>query len=54
VESAESLAAGVRDVLARGAEGRRELGERGLAAVERRFTLEHMIDGLLAVYGELA
>lgn len=54
VESAPALAESLRRALALAPKERRQLGLRGRAAVESRYTLEHMLDGLQAVYAELA
>jgi glycosyltransferase involved in cell wall biosynthesis len=54
VDSVESIAAGLRRLLALDTRGRAELAVRGRAAVEARYTLDRMVDGLVAVYRELA
>jgi glycosyltransferase involved in cell wall biosynthesis len=54
VGSVESIAEGLGRLLALDASGRAELAARGRAAVEARYTLDHMVDGLVAVYRELA
>ncbi len=54
VESEGALAASLREVLALPESERRKLGESGRRAVKERYTLEHMVDGLVKVYGELA
>jgi glycosyltransferase involved in cell wall biosynthesis len=51
--SAESLAAALAPLLALDSTRRRQIGERGAAAVRGHYTLDHMIDGLLRVYGEV-
>ncbi len=50
---AGSLAAALADVLRDPAKGRR-LGEAGRRRFEERFTADHMVEGTLAVYRELA
>lgn len=54
VGSVESLAAGIQRVLALDEPARRALGERGRRAVEQQYSVDHMVEGLLAVYRELA
>lgn len=48
------LAQGLADVLRLDAPTRATLGKAGQARVRAEFTLEHMVDGLLSVYRELA
>lgn len=54
IGSAPSIAAGLARVFALSAAQRREMGLLGRRTVEERFTLEHMVDGLVEVYRELA
>lgn len=54
VESVASLADGLREILALDAASRLRMGELGRGAVADHYTLEGMVSGLLAVYGELA
>lgn len=54
VGSVESIAGGLRRMLARSRAERAELGLRGQRAVAERYTVAHMVDGLLEVYRELA
>lgn len=48
------IAQGLADVLRLDAPARATLGKAGQARVRAEFTLEHMVDGLLSVYRELA
>lgn len=50
---ADSVAAGMRRMLAAGAGGRALMGAEAAAALEGRFTIPAMLDGLQAVYEEL-
>ena len=52
--SAEALARGIETLLTQSAAALRAKGERGRRAVQERYTLDHMVDGLVRVYGELA
>jgi len=54
VESVESIAHGLREVLALDVAQRSALGLRGRAAVAESYTVDRMVDGLVKVYGELA
>lgn len=54
VDSVASIADGLRRMLARSQVERAELGARGQRAVAERYTVAHMVDGLLEVYRELA
>lgn len=52
--SEAALAQGLRLLLESPLETTRSKAERGRRAVAERYTLEHMVDGLVKVYGELA
>ena len=53
VGDARALGAACARMLAAGPDARREMGRAGRARVEQRFTLEAMVRGHAAVYGEL-
>lgn len=54
VEDVDSIAAGLREVFALDARSRAEMGARGRRAIEERYTVDRMVDELVAMYGELA
>ena len=53
IGSVESLAEAIADMLARSADERHAMGERGRRRVVERFTVERMVAGLEEVYREL-
>jgi len=54
VEDVDSLAEAMRRANSLAPAERVEFGERGRRAVEARYTIEHMLDGLIATYAEVA